>query len=65
MNTFLVSAGGYIPELRTKAIQAAKKIGKISVEMGKNVCKVPEVKTYIDKMVERGSDLKKKKTAKC
>lgn len=65
MNTFLISAGGYIPELRTQAIQAAKKIGKISVEMGGTACKVPEVKPYIDKMVERGSDLKKKKTAKC
>lgn len=65
MNNFLISAGGYIPELRNQAIQAAKKIGKISVDMGGTACKVPEVKPYIDKMVERGSDLKKKKTAKC
>jgi 3-methyladenine DNA glycosylase AlkD len=65
MNNFLISAGGYIPELRKKVIEASKKIGKIHVDLGGTACKVPEVKSYIEKMVERGSDQKKRKTAKC
>jgi 3-methyladenine DNA glycosylase AlkD len=65
MNNFVISAGGYIPELRSTAIQAAEKIGKISVDLGGTACKVPEAVSYIQKMADHGSENKKKKTAKC
>jgi 3-methyladenine DNA glycosylase AlkD len=63
MNGFLISAGGYIPELRELAIETSKKIGKIHVDMGGTACKIPSVPEYIEKMVARGA--KKRKTLKC
>lgn len=65
MNGFIISAGGYIPDLSAKALAAAKKIGKVSVELGGTACKVPEAGAYIQKMIDHGSPGKKKKTAKC
>lgn len=65
MNNFVISAGGYIPELRQTAMKAAEKIGKVSVDLGGTACKVPEAVSYIQKMADHGSENKKKKTAKC
>lgn len=66
MNSFIINAGGYIPELREKAIEAAKKIGKVNVNMGKTSCKVPEAVGYINKMLEKADGaVKKRKTIRC
>lgn len=65
MNAFIISAGGYIPELRDHAIKASNKIGEVFVDVGKTSCKVPEAVSYIEKMAANGSENKKKKTAKC
>jgi 3-methyladenine DNA glycosylase AlkD len=65
MNNFVISAGGYIPELRDQAIKAARQIGKISVDLGGTACKVPDAESYIARMAEHKSENKKKKTAKC
>lgn len=65
MNNFLISAGGYVPELREHAIKAAQKIGKVNVDLGGTACKVPEAESYIAGMAEHQSENRKKKTAKC
>ncbi|HXC03456.1 MAG TPA: DNA alkylation repair protein [Bacteroidia bacterium] len=65
MNNFIISVGGYIAPLSEHAIAAAKKIGTVQVNMGDTACKVPSAPAYIEKMKERGSFTKKKKTVKC
>ncbi|MEK6266389.1 MAG: DNA alkylation repair protein [Clostridium sp.] len=63
MNFFVISAGGYVPELSQKAKELGDKIGKVTVAMGNTSCKVPMIRTYIEKMESRG--VKKKKQARC
>lgn len=65
MNSFVISVGGYVPELTPTAEAAAAKIGKVQVEMFGTACKVPDIVEYIDKMRARGNLGKKKKTVKC
>jgi 3-methyladenine DNA glycosylase AlkD len=64
MNSFLICVGSYVPDLRKEVLAAAKRLGKVEVDMGKTACKVPEVASYIDKVLARGEP-KKKKMARC
>ena len=61
MNSFLISAGGYLSEYTDYAIELGKSIGKVHVSMGKTSCKVPFAPDYIPKMISRGSPAKKRK----
>jgi hypothetical protein len=63
MNLFVIAAGGYVPELSEKAKQLGDKIGKVTVDMGNTACKVPIIRTYIEKM--EAHSVKKKKQARC
>jgi len=65
MNGFLLAAGGYIPELKDRAVEASKNIGRFEVDMNGTSCKVPEVPTYLDKMYARNQWQKRKKTVRC
>lgn len=65
MNMFVISVGGYVPDLTELAIETGKKIGAVSVDMGGTACKTPYIPDYIDKIKKRGSIGKKKKTVKC
>ncbi|WP_078128959.1 DNA alkylation repair protein [Leptospira alexanderi] len=65
MNGFVISVGGFYPELTEEAIQTAKKVGKVEVMMGKTACKVPEATEYILKMRKMGKIGNKKKMARC
>ncbi|MFN8395845.1 MAG: DNA alkylation repair protein [Bacteroidia bacterium] len=65
MNGFLIAVGSYVPLLTDKSLAIAKKIGKVSVEMGGTACKVPAVSEYIMKMMDKGTIGKKKKEARC
>ncbi|MCP4439063.1 MAG: DNA alkylation repair protein [Aureispira sp.] len=65
MNGFVIAVGGNVAELTEKASKIAEKIGKVSVSMGKTACKVPLATTYIQKMVDKGSIGKKRKSARC
>ena len=65
MNGFVIGVGGYIKELTKDAIEAAKKIGDVYVDMGGTACKVPSAPDYIKKMEAKGTIGKKKKTVKC
>jgi len=65
MNGFVIGVGGYIKELTKDAIDAAKKIGDVYVDMGATACKVPSAADYIKKMEAKGNIGKKKKTVKC
>ena len=63
INLFVISAGGYMPDLSNKAKELGDKIGKVTVGTGNTDCKVPMIRTYIEKMESRG--VKKKKRARC
>ena len=65
MNGFVIGVGGYVKPLNKKAKQVAKKIGKVSVDMGDTSCKVPLATEYIAKMEKGGRVGKKRKTIKC
>lgn len=65
MNSFVISAGGYVPELTDFAITTGNRIGAVTVDMGDTACKTPFSPDYIDKIKKRGSIGKKKKTVKC
>jgi len=65
MNGFVIAIGAYVEELTEKSIAIASQIGKVEVLMGTTACKVPLAKDYIQKIVDRGTVGKKRKTARC
>jgi len=65
MNGFVIAVGSYVKSLTEEAIAAAKKIGKVEVDMGETACKVPDAVEYIDKVKQRGTIGKKRATVKC
>jgi hypothetical protein len=65
MNGFVIALGAYVAPLSAHAVKAAKKIGKVQVDMGDTACKVPFAPEYIKKIQDRGTLGKKRKSAKC
>jgi 3-methyladenine DNA glycosylase AlkD len=53
MNGALISIGVFKPALRKKAIEAAKRIGKVEVDHGETSCKTPDAVGYIEKASKR------------
>jgi 3-methyladenine DNA glycosylase AlkD len=65
MNGFVIAVGASVPALTEQALKAADKIGKVEVDMGNTACKVPDARAYIEKVRQRGSLGKKRKSVKC
>jgi 3-methyladenine DNA glycosylase AlkD len=65
MNSFVIAVGSYVKPLTGDAIAAAKKIGKVNVDMGETACKVPDAAAYIAKVKQRKAIGKKRKTVRC
>lgn len=65
MNSFVISVGAYVAALTATAIEAAKKLGVITVDMNGTACKVPSAVDYILKIKDKGAIGKKKKAVKC
>jgi hypothetical protein len=55
MNMGLISIGIYKPGLRKKAIEAARRIGKVEVDHGETNCTTPDAMAYIEKAAKRRS----------
>jgi 3-methyladenine DNA glycosylase AlkD len=53
MNGALISIGVSKPALRKKAIDAAKRVGKVEVDHGETSCKTPDAGSYIEKASRR------------
>jgi hypothetical protein len=53
MNGALISIGVFKPTLRTKAIEVAKRIGKVEVDHGETNCKTPDAVPSIEKASKR------------
>jgi 3-methyladenine DNA glycosylase AlkD len=65
MNNFVIAVGGCVKPLLKRAKMAAKKIGKVDVDMGDTSCKVPLATEYIDKIEKAGRVGRKRATTKC
>ena len=53
MNGALISIGVFKPALRNRAIEAARRIGKVDVDHGETNCKTPDAVSYIEKTSKR------------
>ena len=60
MNSALIAIGIRNSALESKALSAAKKIGKVDVDHGETSCKTPDAAKYIRKTVERKKQRKKR-----
>ena len=56
MNSALIGIGVNKPALRKKAIEAARRIGKVEVDHGETYCKTPDAAPYIEKAAKRKRD---------
>lgn len=65
MNSFVISAGSYIPELTEEAKQVGESIGKVHVDVGNTACKVPLAVEYIEKVESKDRVGLKRKTCIC
>ncbi len=53
MNGALISIGIFKPALTEKALEAARRIGKVTVDHGETNCKTPDAAKYIEKGARR------------
>jgi 3-methyladenine DNA glycosylase AlkD len=65
MNGFVIAVGAYVSPLSKQARATAKKLGKVSVDMGDTACKVPVALDYIIKVEKSGRAFKKRKAIRC
>jgi 3-methyladenine DNA glycosylase AlkD len=65
MNSFIISCGTYVAPLADRAMAAAKKIGKVDVDMGDTDCQVPDAASYIVKSRRGAAIAPKRKTTRC
>ncbi len=65
MNNFVITVGGTVSSLTAHAMKTAKKIGKVSVNVGDTACKVPFAPDYLQKMKDKNRIGKKRKTCRC
>src|SRR5690606_39326827 len=65
MNSFVIAVGAYVAPLLARVKAAAKKIGKVDVDMGDTSCKLAPMLASIEKIEQMGRVGKKRKTLKC
>lgn len=65
MNNFVICCGTYVAPLADKAIETARKLGKVEVDMGDTACQVPEAESYILKSRRGAPVAPKRKTTRC
>lgn len=53
MNGFIIACGIYKDDLYDNAVEVAKSVGKVHVNLGKTACKVPDAVSYIEKAKNR------------
>jgi 3-methyladenine DNA glycosylase AlkD len=53
MNSALIAIGVCKPTLRKRAVEVAKRVGKVEVDHGETNCKTPDAVSYIEKASKR------------
>jgi hypothetical protein len=64
MNGFVIAVGCYVKPLHKLAVDTAKKIGKVDVDLVGD-CKIPSAPDKIKQVAARRAIGKKRKSAKC
>lgn len=65
MNQFLISVGCYVLPLHQQALEVARNVGDVAVDLGQTACKVPSASAYIAKVEQMGRLGKKRRSARC
>lgn len=65
MNSFVIIVGTSVPALYEEALETARRIGKVHVNVGKTACKVPLADAYMNKIYSLGRIGLKRKTCIC
>ncbi len=65
MNSFVIAVGSHVKPLHERAKAAAKRIGKVTVDMGDTECRVPSASEYIQKALAKGKLGQKRKEIRC
>jgi 3-methyladenine DNA glycosylase AlkD len=65
MNNFVISCGTYVAPLADTALEIARKIGVVQVDMGDTECQIPEAESYILKSRRGAAVAPKRKTVRC
>ena len=65
MNNYVICVGTYVAPLADAAITAARKIGKVEIDMGETSCKVPDAEPYMLKSRRDQPVAPKRKTFRC
>jgi 3-methyladenine DNA glycosylase AlkD len=65
MNGFVIAVGSYVKDLTALAIRTGKVIGPVEVDMGRTACKISFAPDYIQKVKDRGTVGRKRKSARC
>lgn len=65
MNNFVIACGVYVEPLADAALETAKKLGAVEVDMGDTACQVPVAVSYIAKCRRDGRIAPKRKTMRC
>lgn len=67
MNNFVICCGTYVAALAEKAMETARKLGKVEVEVdvGDTACQVPDAESYILKSRRGAPVAPKRKTTRC
>jgi 3-methyladenine DNA glycosylase AlkD len=65
MNSFVMASGCSVKPLKAKALKAARKIGKVDVDVGDTSCKIHLAEDFIKKVEKMGRIGKKRKSARC
>jgi 3-methyladenine DNA glycosylase AlkD len=55
MNIFVISVGSHVLPLSETAIETARRIGSVEVDVGETACKVPNALDYIQKAKYKGN----------
>jgi len=65
MNYYVIAVGTYVAPLGDRAIAAARKIGRVAVDVGDTDCKIPDAESYIVKSRRGAPIAPKRKTVRC
>lgn len=65
MNNFIIAVGTYVAPLGKKAIETARKLGRVNVDLGDTACRVPDAESYILKSRRGAAVAPKRKTVRC
>ncbi|MCB1095057.1 MAG: DNA alkylation repair protein [Verrucomicrobiae bacterium] len=65
MNGYVIACGTYVRELGNAAVETARKVSPVHVDMGPTACKVPDAESYIIKSRRGKTVAPKKKSTRC